>query len=372
MKITQLRQTYGTTARLIEFAGFEMPVWYTSIMEEHLAVRSDCGIFDVSHMGRFRVKGPESGRLLDSLVPTSIASQPEGRSIYTLLLNTEGGILDDLIIMKLGDDDYLVVVNAINRERDLAQVDSSHGRMDVEVADETSSSAMIAVQGPRSGEALQPLTETSLSELRRFRCAEGVISGHPAAISRTGYTGEDGFEIILHDASIDDPESALDVWASLLKTARPCGLGARDSLRIEAGYPLYGNEINERTDPFEADLAWVVSKEKKGYVGYDSIARLGERPPPVVRRGIVLREKIPRSGFPVLAADSSKVGTVTSGTFSPILRRGIALALIDSTRAGLQNQVRVSVRDAEVAGEIVKPPFYDEKLFGWKRQVNGK
>lgn len=352
-----------------EFAGYDMPVWYSSISEEHLAVRNSCGAFDVSHMGRIRVSGPDSGRLLERIVPTDIISQPQGKSIYTLFLNEEGGILDDLIILKMSGNDYLAVVNAVNAEADLEHILASAEGLDVTVRDATESSAMIALQGPESRKVLQPLTEANLSELKRFRCQETRVMGHASAISRTGYTGEDGYEIVVYDATNEDPASALEVWRKIVELARPCGLAARDSLRIEAGYPLHGADISTVTDPFEADLAWVLSASRRDYIGSSALARARLSPLKRIRRGLVTGEKIPRSGFEILNTSSNPIGRVTSGTFSPILRKGIAVGLIERANSDFGAPVRVRVRDSTAEGSIVRFPFYDEKLYGWKRQA---
>jgi aminomethyltransferase len=372
MKTTQFHAYHKQNAHMTEFAGYEMPVWYTSISDEHLAVRNSCGVFDVSHMGRIHIAGPGSGRLLERLVPTNVVSQPRSKAIYTILLNDNGGILEDLIIMKMSEGDYLVVVNAINTATDLEHILNYSEGLDAAIQNVTESSAMIALQGPDSAKILQPLTTADLSELKRFRCLETQVSSHDSTISRTGYTGEDGFEIIMHGMTKENLPEALSVWENLARVAKPCGLAARDSLRIEAGYPLYGADINTETNPFEADLAWVVSAGKEGYVGSEAVARAGEAGLGRVRRGMVLDEKIPRSGYDVLNSTSDLIGKVTSGTFSPILRKGIAMGLIADTGSVFGGPVRVKIRDAIVGASIVQPPFYDEKLYGWKRQSNGK
>ena len=371
MKTTQFHGYHEQNAHMTEFAGYDMPVWYTSISDEHLAVRNSSGIFDVSHMGRIHVIGPDAGSMLEKLVPTNVVSQPPGKAIYTLFLNHDGGILEDLIVMKMSEGDYLVVVNAVNTKTDLEHIQSHSRGFDVSVQNITESSAMIALQGPDSGRILQPHTTANLGELKRFRCLETQVMGHDSVVSRTGYTGEDGFEIIIYGMTNENLSSALEVWETLARVAKPCGLAARDSLRIEAGYPLYGADISTATDPFEADLGWVVSAGRNGYIGSEALARARAPGPKRLRRGIVLDEKIPRSGFEVLNTASDLIGKVTSGTFSPILRKGIAMGLISATDSAFGGSVRVRVRDLTVGGNIVQPPFYDEKLYGWKRQSNG-
>jgi len=365
-KTTQLHSYHAQHAKLTEFAGYEMPLWYTTTMDEHLAVRNSSGIFDVSHMGRFSVQGGNSTSFLEGLVPTGVGSQPPGKAFYTLLLNDKGGIIDDLIIERLSEDRYLVVVNAANAETDMRHM-MSHAPREFEVRDMTASTAMIAVQGPKAESSLQPLTELDLSQLKRFRCAETKVAGENALVSRTGYTGEDGFEITIYGTSNEHPRGALGVWERLASTSTPCGLGARDSLRLEAGFPLHGSDIDQHTNPFEADLAWVVSAGKTGYVGDSALAEPNARNPQKVRRGLVLTSGIPRHGFEI-SDSSASVGVVTSGTFSPIIRKGIALGLVNRGHSDFGAQLAVEVRESLQTATVTKPPFYDEKLFGWKRQ----
>jgi aminomethyltransferase len=354
-------------AKMIEFAGYDMPLWYSTTTSEHLAVRNGSGAFDVSHMGRFEVQGSTATGFLEMLVPTEVKQQQIGKAFYTLLLNDRGGIIDDLIIMKLAEERYVMVVNAANAETDMRHI-TSHAAPGSSVNDITGSSAMIAVQGPGALKSLQPLTPLDLTQLKRFRCALTTVLGRSSLISRTGYTGEDGFEVIL--TGLDkDPSGALHVWERLLVTSAPCGLGARDSLRLEAGYPLHGSDIDQATDPFQAELSWVISAGKGEYVGYEAIRELASRPTDTVRRGLVLDQGIPRHGFQVFEG-TEPAGVVTSGTFSPILRKGIALGKVTST-IGIGSDVQVKVRDSRESAKTVKPPFYDEQVYGWKRVSKG-
>lgn len=368
LKQTPLHDYHAQHGKVVEFAGYDMPVWYTSIMDEHLAVRNHVGIFDVSHMGRIIARGPDAGRLTESLVPTRSSSQPPGKSFYTLFLNPSGGIIDDLIIIKRAEDDYLFVVNAANKEKDLAHMMRQSTKYNVNLEDITDQTTMIAIQGPEASQALQGLTEQKLLEIKRYNHVMARVGQSAATITRTGYTGEDGFEIILYDSGLESNAIATSVWNDLAAKAKPCGLGSRDSLRIEAGLPLYGSDIDESTNPVEADLAWVISREKSDYVGYDSIAgHLGNQPHRL-RRGIVLEDKIPRHGFAVTSEKGEKkVGYVTSGTFSPIIKKGIALAYIEQAYSSANQSIEVIVRDTPTPGKVVKPPFYDDKMYGWKR-----
>ena len=365
-KVTQLHAYHEKHGKLTEFAGYEMPLWYTTTTDEHLAVRNTSGIFDVSHMGRFMVEGTQAAAFLEGLVPTNVEPQPPGKAFYTLLLNERGGILDDLIIERLNAESFMVVVNAANAGSDMQHM-QAHASGSVGIEDMTASTAMIAVQGPKASESLQRLTETDLSLLKRFRCAEIKVADRRCLVSRTGYTGEDGFEVVVYDASNENPENAMLVWDELAAVSTPCGLGARDSLRLEAGFPLHGSDIDQNTDPYQADLAWVISAGKKGFIGYDAISDPGSQRPSRIRRGLQLDSGIPRHGFGI-TGPSGTLGTVTSGGFSPIIRKGIALCMVDNAHAGFGAKVGVEVREARQEGTITKPPFYDELLYGWKRQ----
>lgn len=365
-RTTQLHAYHAAHAKMTEFAGYDMPLWYTTTTDEHVAVRNASGIFDVSHMGRFQVEGSRSTAFLEGLVPTNVQSQPPGKAFYTLLLDDRGGIIDDLIIERLSDDRYMVVVNAANAETDMRHM-MARAPGGFEMKDVTTSSAMIAVQGPKASESLQPMTATDLGQLKRFRCTETQVAGERALVSRTGYTGEDGFEVIVYGTTTERPEGALRVWERLAETSAPCGLGARDSLRLEAGLPLHGSDIDQSTDPFQADLAWVISSGKSGFAGSDALADPAMSHPESIRRGLVLDSGIPRHGFEVAGA-SGKVGVITSGTFSPIIRKGVAQCRVRLDHSDFGTRVSVRVRDAPIEGAITKPPFYDERLYGWKRQ----
>jgi len=367
MNVTQLFQYHQEHAKLTEFAGYEMPLWYTTTTEEHMAVRNSCGVFDVSHMGRFAVSGASSANFLEGMVPTRVGSQPAGKAFYTLLLNEEGGIIDDLIITKQTETDFLVIVNAANVNGDMAHLRGYAPSNGVQIEDITSSTAMIALQGPRATAILQSMTALDLSQLKRFRSSSSNVLGQPSIISRRGYTGEDGFEIIIKDATVAKPEGALKVWERLASASRPCGLAARDSLRLEAGLPLHGSDIDPKTNPFQADLAWVVSEDKKGYIGYDALDRLRQSLPNPFKRGAVLERGIPRHGFELLGERTNRIGIVTSGSYSPILKRGIALVMVDQKSSSLGTPVGIKVRESIEDGRLVKPPFYDETVYGWKR-----
>ncbi len=355
---------------MTDFAGYEMPLWYSSTLDEHMAVRNSSGVFDVSHMGRFVVSGEPAGAFIEGLVPTQVQKQAVGKAFYTLLLDERAGILDDLIVLRLDEAKFMLVVNAANAAADLSHIQARSPPQGVRVDDTTGSSAMVAVQGPSAQSIMQPYTELDLGQLKRLRCAETKVMGQRSIISRTGYTGEDGFEVIVLDATNESPGRAMEFWEKITAASKPCGLGARDSLRLEAGLPLYGSDMDGTTNPFQADLGWVVSSAKTGYVGCDALWELKSSGPEVIRRGVVSDRGIPRHGF-VVKAGSEQIGTVTSGTFSPILSKGIALCRLRNEGTEPGATVTIAMRDSEQGGKTVRPPFYDESIYGWKRHGKG-
>jgi glycine cleavage system T protein (aminomethyltransferase) len=364
LKHTPLYEFHRTHGKMVEFAGYDMPIWYTSTVEEHMAVRNHAGIFDVSHMGRVEVTGPDAGRFVENLFPTAIGKQPNGKSVYTLLLGKDAGIIDDLIVLKIEQERFLMVVNAASKAKDLKHMEGSAADLDFRMEDITGVTTMIAVQGPSAVEALQPLTPLPLAGVKRFTHSFSTVKGIRAAITRTGYTGEDGFEIILYDTA----SGSAAVWGALAKSATPCALGARDSLRLEAGLPLYGSDMDEATNPLEADLGWVISKDKRSYIGWERLASLMQQEPARIRRGMVMHERIPRRDFKVTDQAGAEIGVVTSGTFSPILKRGIAMGYVKTPSPQLGEAVKVVVRDSASSAKIAKMPFYDDSLYGWKRK----
>jgi aminomethyltransferase len=344
-----------------------MPLWYTSIIEEHLSVRNFAGIFDVSHMGRIVIEGPDASKFIEYLIPTHVSIQPIGISFYTLFLNEECNIIDDLIIIKKGENNYLLVTNAANTEKDLFHIKKYSQEFQIEIENLTESSTMLAIQGFYAINALQSYADIDLNQIKRFRNFDSVIGDSRATITRTGYTGEDGFEIIFHDTdSGNNSNKVIRLWNELTRRIKPCGLGARDSLRIEAGLPLYGSELDENINPIEADIHWVVSKDKQDYIGSKRFYKLASQKPQRLRRGLILKENIPRKGFKVTNKNEEIIGEITSGTFSPILRQGIALAYIDS-QYEVNQRVNVIIRGSKTEANIVKPPFYDETKYGWRR-----
>lgn len=335
-------------ARLVDFAGWEMPVLYNGILEEARAVRSHAGIFDISHMGRIQVTGQGATAMLQELTSNDIADLSPSEAQYSLLTNPNGGIIDDIIVYRAGDEDYLVVINASNTEKDLAWIAQYTPPM-VRVEDHTLETAMIAVQGPHAPALIAEIAgRPDLLDLGRFQYVVGEIGGLPATFCRTGYTGEDGFEVIVPAAQAEN------LWDALLKGgAAACGLGSRDALRIEAGYPLYGHEIDDTTSPAEAGLMWVVKLNKGNFIGREEICSVKSKP--AVRRlvGLVTQERIqPRQGYTILVGDEP-VGEVTSGIFSPAKGTSIAMGYVLARYAKTGTSVEIAIRDRRAAATVV-------------------
>jgi aminomethyltransferase len=338
-------------ARMVPFAGWEMPVQYEGIIEEHKAVRGRAGVFDVCHMSEFRLSGFGVFEALQHLVPSDLHRIGDlGAAQYTLMLDETGGIIDDLIVYHTGDLEYLVIANAANHDVDVAWM-TEHLPAGVEFVDESDRTGLIALQGP---EAVRIITE--LADARppaRFHIGEALLDGTiPVLLARTGYTGEDGVEIVC--AASD----AVAVWRLLLSfpEVAPCGLGARDTLRLEMGYPLHGSDMDRTTDPLSAGLGWVVSKPKGDYIGRDAVERV--RAAGVKRRlvGIAVLDGVPRHGYPVLH-EGAEVGTVASGTFSPTLGHGIATAYVPIALAEPGTAVEVAIRRKTAQATVTRPPF---------------
>jgi aminomethyltransferase len=343
-------------ARLVEFAGWDMPLSYRGAIEEHRAVRERCGLFDVSHMGEIEVRGPEAEAACQRLTVNDVSRLRIGDGQYTLLCNQQGGVLDDLIVYRLGPERYLMVVNAANAESDLLWIREHVGTV-AEVVDRSSDYGLLALQGPESEFALRTLTAIDLPALRPFTTLEGVVAGLRILVSRTGYTGEDGFELLV------DPGNATELWSALVDAAArrggmPAGLGARDTLRLEAGLPLCGTDMDTTTTPLEAGLAWVVKLGKRDFIGRAALAAQAERG--LARRLVGLRVDdagVPRHGYQVWR-DGRPVGSVTSGTKSPTLGSFIALAYVAAEAASVGTELTVEMRGRHVPARVVARPFY--------------
>lgn len=367
-RATALRDRHiALGARMIPFAGWLMPVQYEGILREHRAVRTAAGLFDLGHMGQVEVSGPDALPFLQGVTTNDVANLDPGVAHYSLLLNEDGGVIDDIIIYRRPEPapapapSYMVVVNASNRDKDVAWLHQQRDvrpDLDVVVDDISDMTGMIAIQGPRAEAIVQRLTSVDLSTLRAFSWHDADIAGVPTMVARTGYTGEDGFEFYAAN------ERVAELWDALLDAGeadglRPVGLGARDTLRLEARMPLYGNELADDIGPLEAGLGWAVKLAKGPFVGRQAIAAMKELGVPRRTVGFRLLERsgAPRHGFPV-QSEGRMIGHVTSGAFSPSLDQNIGLALIERDAAGIGRPLEVIVRDRAVPALQVKVPFY--------------
>ena len=338
--------------RIVDFGGWDLPQQYTSIRDEHLAVRKVAGLFDVSHMGRFRVTGAAAFEFLQSLITNDLGHISRGMAQYNLFCNEQGGIVDDLIVY-WGEEGFFVVVNASNREGDLAWM-REHAPAGVQIEDRTFELSLVALQGPRA-EELMP--STGLEDIPYFGFRTGEVDGVKAMISRTGYTGEDGFEIFVGADRVGD------VWDAILEKGRsagvlPAGLGARDATRLEAALRLYGSDMDQRVNPYEAGLGWTVKLEKGDFVGRDALARVRQDGPRRTMIGLKTEPgNIPRHGAAV-KGEAGQTGVVTSGTHSFFLGHPIALAMVEVPSFRVGDKVAVEVRGREAQAEVVKLPFY--------------
>ena len=357
--LTPLVETHRSLgARLIEFGGWLMPVQYRGIIEEHRAVRERAGLFDLSHMGELFVEGPQAGEALAAALVSDPPSLAVGRAHYSMICAADGGILDDLIVYRLAPERFLVVANAANAQvvsDELAERLRGFGAV---LDDRSLATALLAVQGPVAAAIIQPLTEVDLAGLRYYAIAEGSVAGIPALVARTGYTGEDGFEVFVEWGR------AAELWGRLLEAGGkrgliPCGLGARDTLRLEAGMPLYGNELDRNTNPFEAGLGRVVKLEKQtDFVGRAALEKVARDGPAKRLVGLVVRGRgIARHGHPVFLGDR-RTGVVTSGTHSPTLNVPIAMAYVAPGDGEPGTILDVEIREQRVAAEVVALPFY--------------
>jgi len=354
MKRTPLLEEHARLgAKLVEFAGWEMPLYYAGIVREVEVVRSAAGVFDVSHMGELIVRGAGALDLVQYVTTNDASSLEVGKAQYTLLCDDEGGVIDDLIVLRLEEDEYLLVVNASNTEADREWI-RGHNRFRAELRDLSGERAIIALQGPASQGILRRFVESDLTTLRKMHAIHERVGEVDAWISRSGYTGEDGFELFC--ASSD----AVALWRLILEdgAARPAGLGARDVLRIEAGLPLYGHELTRGTTPVDARLMWVVHLDKGEFLGRRALLDARERGPDRTLVGLSAEGRcIPREGH-IVSADGAPVGHVTSGTYSPTLEKSIAMAYVHPEKAEVGLRVEVDVRGRPCPCRIVSMPFY--------------
>jgi aminomethyltransferase len=372
MRKTPLYGFHQVNGHLAEYAGFEMPMWYRGAVEEHLAVRNACGVFDVSHMGRLIIMGKEAVNFLDCILTNSCIDLEPLVARQAFLCNSSGGIIDDIMVFRLEQERFLLIVNAINTRKDVKWMGKNVADFDVVIEDMTSEVPMITVQGPKALQILQTLSEADLSALRRLHAAWIPLSNRVVLVSRTGYTGEDGFEAYIFQGK-EAGEVVRTLWDGILEAGKglgiePCGLVARDSLRLEAGLCLNGNELDEETTPIEAGLKYGVSLEGRRFVGKEALSRQLENGLDRVRVGLrMIGRGVPRKGMEIVA-DGKRVGFVTSGTFSPLLIIGIGMGYVPPEYSEAGTEIGVMIRRRVIKAEIVKLPFYDESRYGWRRK----
>jgi aminomethyltransferase len=361
LKHTPLRDVHVKAgARMVPFGGWEMPVQYTGIVEEHRAVRRAVGLFDISHMGEFEIAGREVLRVVQELTTNDASTLAVGQVQYTLLCYPEGGVVDDLTLYRLGDDRFMLTVNAANIDKDWGWV-TEHGGGPSAWRNVSEETALLAVQGPRAEGLVQRLADSDVTRVPYYHFARGAVAGVPALISRTGYTGEDGFELY-----VAAPRAA-ELWHALLEAGRadgiqPVGLGARDTLRLEMKFALYGNDIDQTTNPLEAGLGWVVKPSKGDFIGRSAIEALRARG--VTRRLVgfeMVEPSVPRHGYRLLK-DGAPVGGVTSGSFGPAVERYIGMGYVPATLAAVGSELDVEIRGKPQRARVVRTPFYPSRV----------
>lgn len=343
-------------ARMVDFAGWHMPVQYSSIVDEHTAVRTQVGMFDIAHMGRVKFTGADACAFLDRIVTNNVAALDVGQIRYALVCKEDGGILDDVLVYRF-EDFYMLVVNASNREKIVAWLDQHKGDADVNIEDLTTSWFMLAIQGPSAIEVAQPFVNASIAEMKYYTGCETTVQGNYGIVTRTGYTGEDGCEIIVDNAN------AVAIWTALMEAGesvgiKAAGLGCRDTLRLEAAMPLYGHEMNEDTEPYTAGLSFGVKLKAADFIGKEACVAAKAKTDRLVRVGLELEgRRIAREETPIMLGDD-RIGTVTSGTFSPTLQKSISMGYVPKAQSEPGTQVEVDLRGKRNTATVVKLPFY--------------
>jgi aminomethyltransferase len=358
MKVTALQSTHEALgAKMIPFAGFMMPVQYEGVNAEHETVRNNLGVFDVSHMGEFLIEGPNALELIQSVSSNDASKLTVGKAQYSCLPNNQGGIVDDLILYKIKEDSYLLVVNASNIEKDWEWI-SSKNSMGAEMKNISDAYSLLAIQGPKAVEAMQALTSVDLSSIAFYNFMVADFAGiEHVIISATGYTGSGGFEIYCKNSEVKQ------VWDKVLEAGvsfgiKPIGLAARDTLRLEMGYCLYGNDIDDHSSPIEAGLGWI-TKFNKHFTNSEALKKEKEEGPKRRLVGFELLERgIPRKDYTIENASGNEIGIVTSGTMAPSLGKGIGMGYVLSNHACIESEIRIAIRKQKVRAKIVKLPFY--------------
>lgn len=349
-------ETYG--GKIIDFAGWEMPVQFEGIIEEHEAVRKSAGLFDVSHMGEVEIKGPQALDYVNNLITNDVSLIEDGQIAYSMMCFFDGGIVDDLLAYRYSEGNFLLVINASNIDKDVKWMLDNKGEFDVNIQNISDNVSELAIQGPRAQEILQKLTDANLSDIKFFYFMDGVmIDGQRCLLSRTGYTGEDGFEIYTSNEAVER------LWHRILEEGKeygikPAGLGARDTLRFEASLPLYGNELSKEITPLEAGLGMFVKLNKERFIGREALLKQKEEGLKRKLVGFEMKERgVPRHGYDVFA-DGERIGFVTTGYLSPSLQKSIGLALIDIKHTEIGSPIEIAIRNKKVKAEVISKAFY--------------
>lgn len=345
----------GAGALISPFAGFDMPIQYEGIAEEHAAVRTACGVFDVSHMGEVNISGPDAQRYVNHIFTNDVSAALDGQVLYGMMLNHQGGTVDDLLVYRRAEDNYLLVINASNIDKDVAWIRSNADGYDVEIDNLSDALAELAVQGPESEAVLSSVLGINCSDLTFYTFKEELLDGAHILVSRTGYTGEDGFEIYA------EPEVIVGMWDALMESGRckPCGLGCRDTLRFEVGLPLYGDELADDITPVEAGLSMFVKLEKTEFIGREVVAAQKAEGPKRRIVGLELLDRaIPRHGYEVLDAEGNVVGAVTTGYRGLSVDKSIAMAMVDADHARQGTELQVQIRRKRFPAVVIPKKFY--------------
>ncbi|MBW2980111.1 glycine cleavage system aminomethyltransferase GcvT [Candidatus Woesearchaeota archaeon] len=343
-------------AKMIEFNGWLMPVYYTSVIDEHNTTRNAAGLFDICHMGEIIIKGNDAFKFVQKLVTNDLNKLTKGKAFYAAMCYENGATVDDLFVYFLDNNEYMLVVNASNTEKDLEWIKKNKNDFDVEIIDKSNETAKLDLQGPKAEEILQKLTDVNLKELKRFNFIEGNVNDVKTIISRTGYTGGDGFELYF------TAKKAVEIWNKLLEAGKEVGLkavglGARDTLRVEACYSLYGHELNDQISPIEAGIGFVVKLDKDEFIGKKSLLEIKNKQTKKVIAFEMIDRGIPRANYEI-KKNNEKIGFVSSGTFSPTLKKNIGLGIIDINEANTDNEIDIMIRDKSYKAKVVKRPFY--------------
>ena len=363
MKRTKLYEAHKKLkGKIIEFAGFEMPIWYKSMIKEHMAVRENVGIFDVSHMGEILVTGEEAADMINYLTANNVFKLKPGRIHYNALLTHKGTFVDDLLVYMLGENEYLLVVNAANTDKDFNWIKEKGAKFNAKVENLSEEYTQIAIQGPKAQETLQKITDLDLSTIKYYRFKNGKVMGIEAIVSRTGYTGEDGFEIYFKGSE----EDAEKIWFALLESGEefgimPCGLAARDSLRLEAKMPLYGNDIGETTTVLEADLGWILKFDKGDFIGKEALEQQRRRGIEKLLVGFeMVEDGIPRPLEDVFEKpeDEESISFVTSGGFMPYIKKNVGLTYLPLRLTKIGTEIFIGIHGGKKKAKIVPTPFY--------------